>query len=164
MKSFIESSETEATEQRGDAPQDRHNPQRGMGMRGFDCRICQRLLIRGRPRFRNAVSSSNRGGQGCRDPKTRGSIEYSHPASLKHRSETTPKSACILGLRLEHVQAFPIPGRDSQIARTVQVFCSLGMEGDDLSQPRQLACGRSDLVWRATSFYSFQISLQKPLS
>ena len=34
MKSFIESSETEATEQRGDAPQDRHNPQRGLGMQG----------------------------------------------------------------------------------------------------------------------------------
>jgi hypothetical protein len=39
---------------------------------------------------------------------------------------------------LEHVQAFPIPGRDSQIARTVRVLCSLGMEGDDGAslQPR----------------------------
>ena len=38
-------------------------PQRG---RGFDCRICRRLLIRGRFRFRNAASSSNRDSKGDR--------------------------------------------------------------------------------------------------
>jgi hypothetical protein len=31
---------------------------------------------------------------------------------------------------LEHIQAFPIPGGDSQIAQTVPVLFSLGMEGD----------------------------------
>ena len=31
---------------------------------------------------------------------------------------------------LEHIRAFPIPGGDSQIAQTVPVLFSLGMEGD----------------------------------
>ena len=36
----------------------------------------------------------------------------------------------LLKIPLEHIQAFPIPGGDSQIAQTVPVLFSLGMEGD----------------------------------
>jgi exodeoxyribonuclease-3 len=54
--------------------------------------------------------------------------------SLRSQKSTWPKATALAQQwqlnQLEHIQAFPIPGGDSQIAQTVPVLFSLGMEGD----------------------------------